>query len=511
MTLAALPYSRVMPDDEHNRVLVSHVRPSDWVSPRPARRYNLVVIGAGTAGLVSAVGAASLGAKVAIVERHLMGGDCLNYGCVPSKALLRAARAAAGVRSASRFGVEACGDGRVDFAAVMARMRRLRAALSHHDSAARLAGLGIDVFLGEARFAGTDVIDAGGRQLRFSRAIVATGARHAVPPIPGLRDAGYLTNETVFSLTERPRRLIVIGAGPIGCELGQAFRRFGSDVVIVSLDPRVLPREDPDASAVLHQALVRDGIQLALGARIVRVERRPESSHTVVVYERNGREEEAVGDDILVAVGRSPNVEGLDLAAAGIAADNAGITVDEHLRTTNRRVFAAGDICPRFKLTHAADAMARLALQNALFFGRKKVSRLVMPWCTYTAPEVAHVGMYGDEARQRGLDVLTLTLPLAEVDRAVLDDDTEGFARVHTERRSGRVLGATLVATDAGELIGEMAVAMTAGVTLGTLSRTIHAYPTQSEAWKKLGDAWNRTRVTPRVRALFDMLFRLRR
>lgn len=511
MSIAALRHPLIAPDDEHNRVLVGHVHPPDWVNPKPASRYNLVVVGAGTAGLVSAIGAASLGAKVAIIERHLMGGDCLNFGCVPSKALLSAARTVAGVRNAGRFGVRTAGDPRVDFDAVMTRMRRLRAGISPHDSAARLAGLGIDVFLGEARLVGTDAVEVDGRRLAFSRAIIATGSRAAVPPIPGLADSGYLTNETAFSLTALPHRLIVIGAGPIGCELAQAFQQFGSAVAIVSLDERVLPREDPDASAVVHEALARDGIRLALGARIVRVDRRPELSQVTVVFEQHGRAEEVVGDKVLVAVGRTPNIEGLDVGAAGIDANASGVIVDDNLRTANRRVFAAGDVCSPYKFTHAADAMARVAVQNALFFGRKKANQLVIPWCTYTAPEVAHVGLYEDEAKRRGLEVLTVTVPFADVDRAVLDDDADGFARVHAERRSGRILGATLVAAHAGEMIGEMALAMTTGARLSTLSRTIHPYPTHAEAWKKIGDAWNRTRLTPHLRALSTTLLRLRR
>ncbi len=511
MIVAVPPPSVIVPADEHDRVLVGHVHPPDWINPRPAGRYNLVVIGGGTAGLVSAVGAASLGAKVAIVGRHLMGGDCLNFGCVPSKALLSAARAAGDARHAGRFGVRTMGDPQVDFEAVMTRMRRLRAGIAVHDSAARLTRLGIDVFFGQARFLGTDAVEVDGRRLAFSRAIVATGSRATMPPIPGLADSGCLTNETIFSLTALPHRLIVIDASPIGCELAQAFQQFGSAVTIVSLDERVLPREDPDASSVVHQALVREGIRLALGARILQVDRRPGFSGAAVVFERDGGTEEAIGDQVLVAVGRAPNVEGLDLAVAGIDADGSGLVVDDRLRTTNRRVFAAGDICSPYKFTHAADAMARVAVQNALFFGRKKASRLVIPWCTYTAPEVAHVGLYEGEASRRGLDVLTLTVSLCDVDRAVLEGDTEGFARVHAERRSGRILGVTLVAGHAGEMIGEMALAMTTDATLGTLSRTIHPYPTQAEAWKKLGDAWNRTRLTPRVRALFNMLFRWRR
>ena len=433
MTVASLRQSLVLPDDEHNQTLVGHVHPGDWTNPAPAGRYNLVVIGAGTAGLVSAVGAAGLGAKVAIIERHLMGGDCLNYGCVPSKALIRAARAAADVRTASRFGVDTGGEPRVDFAAVMARMRELRADISHHDSVERLAGLGIDVFLGDARFSSPETIEVGGKTLRFSRAVVASGARAFVPPIAGLAEAGYVTNETVFSLTELPQRLIVVGAGPIGCELAQAFRRFGSEVVVVSLDPTILPREDPDASAVVQAAFTREGITLELGAGVTRVE--PRDGRKVVVFERDGKEGEVVGDEVLVAIGRAPNTDGLGLDAAGIKADRKGVTVDDQLRTTNRRVYAAGDVATPYKFTHSADAMARMVLQNAFFFGRKKVSSLVIPWSTFTDPEIAHVGLYEHEARARGLDFTSHTVPMREVDRAVLDGDTEGFARVLADKK----------------------------------------------------------------------------
>lgn len=499
----------VVPDDTHNRALVSNVHPPAWKNPTPARRYNLVVIGAGTAGLVSAVGAAGLGARVAIVERHLMGGDCLNYGCVPSKGLLRAARAAAAVDEAGGFGVRVFAPARVDFPAVMERMRRLRAGLSRNDSAHRLTTLGVDVFLGQARFVAPDAVDVNGQRLRFSRAVIATGARAATPPIPGLAEAGMLTNETIFSLTELPRRLVVIGAGPIGCELAQAFRRFGSEVSIVSLDPRLLPREDADAVAVLASRFAREGIHLALGASIQRVEQRPEGK--VVVFETPDGHDEVAGDLILVAVGRDPNVEGLDLEAAGVSYGRTGVTVDDRLRTTNRRIFAAGDFCSNYKFTHAADAMARVVIQNALFFGRKKASALVIPWCTYTQPEIAHVGLYEREARERGLDVATFTVPLKELDRAVLDGEDEGFARVHAEKKSGRILGATLVASHAGEMIGEMALAITSGLSLAALSKTIHPYPTQAEAWRRLGDAFNRARLTPRVRGLFEQYLSWRR
>ena len=498
----------LLPDDEHNRVLVGHVHPSDWTNPQPVGRYNLVVIGGGTAGLVSAVGAAGLGARVAIVERHLLGGDCLNYGCVPSKALISAARAAAAARYGSTFGVRGAEDATVDFGRVMERMRGLRAGIAPHDSVARLGGLGVDVFLGQARFASRDTVDVGGQTLRFSRAVVATGARAAAPPIPGLSDVDYLTNETVFSLTSLPRHLVVIGAGPVGCELAQSFARFGAQVTVVSDSLTIMPREDPDAAAVVHAALERDGIRLVLGAKVTRVAA-AFGGEKVVYFERDGQVGQAAGDVLLVAVGRAPNIEGLDLRAAGIAFDRSGVTVDDHLRTSNRRVFAAGDIASRFKFTHAADAMARIVIQNALFFGRKQVSALVIPWATYTDPEVAHVGLTAGEVAKRS-GMRTLTVPFHDLDRAILDGATEGFARVHVDVK-GRIVGATMVAPHAGEMIGEMSLAMTAGVSLGTLARTIHPYPTQSEAWKKLGDQWNRGRVTPRVRSMFGAVMRWRR
>ncbi len=502
------PQGLILPDDEANRALVEKVHPAAWAEPSPGGRYNLVVVGAGTAGLVAAAGAAGLGARVALVERHLMGGDCLNFGCVPSKSVLRAARVARTVGDAPEFGVTADGV-RVDFGAAMARMRRLRAGLSLNDSAERFRGLGVDVYLGDARFVASDAVLVGDRRLTFARAVVATGARATGLPVPGLAEAGFLTNETVFSLTAPPRRLVVIGAGPIGCELAQAFRRLGSAVTIVSLDPRLLPRDDPDAARVLDARFAREGIGLALGARIARVERRDGAK--VVVFERGGRAEEAVGDELLVAVGRAPNVEGLGLEEAGIRHDATGVVVDDRLRTTNRRVYAAGDVCSPWKFTHAADAMARIVVQNALFLGRKRASALVVPWCTYTDPEVAHVGIGADEAGRRSGDVLTLTVGLDAVDRAVLDGETDGFARVHVDRRRGHILGATLVAAHAGEMIGEVVLAMTAGLPLAAIGGTIHPYPTQAEVLKRLADAQQRLRLTPGVKALFERWLRLRR
>jgi len=513
LAIAATPSSRprieVLPDDAHNRELVANVHPQGWENPKPNGRYNLVVIGGGTAGLVSAMGAAGLGARVALIERHLLGGDCLNYGCVPSKALIRAARAVFDAREVASFGGSASEPISLDFAAVMERMRRLRAGIAHHDSAKRFADSGIDVFLGDAKFVSPEAVEVAGARLRFARAVIATGARAVSLPIPGLAEAGFLTNESVFSVTALPRRLAVIGAGPIGCELAQAFRRFGSEVTILSVDPRVLPREDPDAAAVLHAQLAEEGISLVLGATLTSVAGGPESKK--ISFDRGQGPEEVMADAILVAVGRAPNVEGLGLEAAGVAFDRSGVKVDDRLRTANPRIYAAGDICSPYKFTHAADAMARVVLQNALFMGRKKASSLVIPWSTYTDPEAAHVGIYEQEAKERGLSVKTFTVQLGEIDRAVLDGETKGFARLHIDERNGRILGATVVARHAGEMVGEVCLAMTEGLSASSLSKTIHPYPTQAEVWKRLGDAYARTRLKPWIKRLFERYFGWRR
>jgi pyruvate/2-oxoglutarate dehydrogenase complex dihydrolipoamide dehydrogenase (E3) component len=493
----------VLPRDEHNGRLLANVHPPDWVSPEPAPRYNLVVIGAGTAGLVTAAGAAGLGARVALVERELLGGDCLNVGCVPSKALIRAARVAAQVRDAGQFGIRIPPGVEVDFPAVMERMRRLRAGISPHDSAARFRSLGVDVYLGEGAFTGPNTVEVAGKTLRFRRAVIATGARADRPPIPGLAEAGFLTNETVFSLTELPPRLAVIGAGPIGCELAQSFARFGSRVHLLGNHPQILPREDKAAAERVAQALRQDGVELTLGCQISRVEKR---GHAKVVHLACGEgQREIVVDALLVGAGRVPNVEGLNLDTAGVRHDRKeGVWVDDRLQTTNPNIFAAGDACSRFKFTHAADAMARIVIQNALFKGRARASALTIPWCTYTEPEVAHVGLYEHEARERGIAFRTFTQELHDVDRAVLDGEDEGFVKVLVGARSDRILGATIVAAHAGDLISELTLAMVGRLGLRTIASTIHPYPTQAEAIKKVGDAYNRTRLTPVVKWLFE-------
>lgn len=484
----------VLPGDEHDEALLREVRPADWTNPAPKPLYDLVVLGAGTAGLVAAAGAAGVGASVALVERGLMGGDCLNVGCVPSKALLSSARRAAE-------------SGRpADFGEVMRRLRRLRAGIAPHDGARRFAGLGVDVFLGEGRFAGEDSVEVGGARLRFKKAVVATGARAAVPALPGLAEAGFLTNETVFTLTELPRRLVVLGGGPIGCELAQAFARLGAKVTLVSSTPGLLPRDVAAAGALVEAALRRDGVDVLSRARAVGASR-VEDTRTVRVSV-NGRTRDLACDAVLVATGRKPNVEGLGLEAAGVAFTEKGVRVDDFLRTSNPRVYASGDVCLERMFTHAADAASRLVVQNALFLGRKRASALVIPWCTYTDPEVAHVGLTPEQAAAAGTAHAVFEQPLTGVDRAVVEEETEGFLQV-TAAKDGRVLGATLVSRHAGESIGQLTMAVRKGLSMADLSATIQPYPVQADAIRRAGDAWSKTRLTPLVKTLLRLALKL--
>ena len=491
----------VSPMDTHNQTLVSNVHPPDWVNPKPAPRYNLVVIGAGTAGLVTAAGAVGLGARVALIEKSLLGGDCLNVGCVPSKVVIRSSRAVEDIRSASRFGVSGNASPEVDFSAVMERMRNLRAQISHHDSARRFRDLGVDIFLGEGRFSGPDKVTVEDRTLHFKKAVIATGAKPAQPPIEGLKEAGFLTNETVFTLTKRPDHLAMVGGGPIGCELSQAFSRLGTRITLIEAGSQFLAREDPEAAAIIAETFRKEGIDVRLATQLKKVT--SSQGKKRLYLEREGEEATLEVDEIFVGVGRVPNLKSLNLEAAGVEYTHRGVAVNDCLQTTNSRIYAAGDICMNWKFTHAADAAARIVIQNALFLGRKKLSALTMPWCTYTDPEVAHVGMYERDAREQGLQVETFVRPLEQVDRGLIDGEV-GFVKVLVKKGSDRILGATIVARHAGEMISEITLAMVAGVGLKTLSGVIHPYPTQAEAVKQIGDLYSRTRLTPFVKKLLS-------
>ena len=492
--------SRISPIDQHNELLISRVHPVDWVNPQPVDRYDLVVVGAGTAGLVVAAGAAGLGIglKVAIVEKHLMGGDCLNVGCVPSKTMIRSSRVVGEMQEARSFGVMPPDSIEVDFPAVMERLRRLRAGMSKNDSAQRFQQLGVDVFLGEGRFLERDRIAVDDRILKFKKAVIATGARASRPSIPGLSEAGFLTNETVFSLTERPNRFAIIGGGSIGCEMAQMFHRLGCEVTLFHHKDRLLDRADLEAAEILKQTFLKEGIRLVPNSTIDRIERA--DSGKIIHF----NSEQLTVDEILVGAGRSPNVEGLNLEAASVEYDKKGVKVNDCLQTTNPRIYAAGDICMNWKYTHAADAAARMVIKNALFspfgLGRSKLSNLIMPWVIYTDPEIAHVGLYEVPETE------TIKISLETVDRAIIDGETNGFIKILHKRGSDQILGATIVARHAGEMISEITLAMVGKCGLNTLSTVIHPYPTQAEMLKKAADAYRKTLLTPTSRKLLGLL-----
>ncbi len=491
----------ILPLDEHNNILISNARPPGYVNPKPAEIYNLVAIGAGTAGLVSAGGTALLGGKAALIERNLMGGDCLNTGCVPSKALIRCARAASEVRKAHRFGISGCDDLEIDFSSVMEYVRRVRAAISFHDSVERFRKYGVDVFLGNARFERAGVISVNGIQIHYKKAVISTGARPVTPKVQGLEHVEYLTNETIFNLTVLPKRLAIIGGGPLGCEFAQAFARLGAEVFLFHNKTHILDREDPDVAEILEEQFKKEGIRLILNSEVKEVLQ--SGGRKIVRYFSNDKEEKIEIDELLVGAGRSPNVEGLNLESAGVAYDlRKGVWVNERLQTTNRNIYAAGDVCMDWKFTHAAEAAGRIVIQNALFGRNQLVSKLVMPWCTYTDPEVAHVGLNEKEAGEKGIRVRTYYHPFNEVDRAVTDGVENGFIKLHLKDETDKIMGATIVCAHAGELINEITLAISAKIGLKQIFSLIHPYPTLAEAIRHVADMYNQARLTPLLKRL---------
>ena len=489
------------PLDKYNQKLLDNVHPQDWNNPVPKEKYNLVVIGAGTAGLVSAAGAAGLGAKVALIERRFMGGDCLNYGCVPSKSLIASARE-------NKIVLDKIGTSESDaFSRAMQKMREKRAKISQHDSAARFSEKGVDVFLGEGRFNSEKSIEVDGQTLNFSKAVIATGGRPRKLDLPGLEDRDYFTNETIFSLTKKPQKMAVVGAGPIGCELAQTFHNLGVEVTIIQRSDQILTKEDRDAADIIYNQLLEEGVRIELDSNLKRLEK--ENGKKTLIYEKEGQEKKCNADAILVGIGRVPNVESLNLENAGVEYDRRGIKVNDKLQTSNQKIYAAGDCCMKYKFTHAADAAARIVISNALFMGRQKLSDLVIPWCTYTEPEIAHVGLYPKQAEKAGIRIDTYQESFGNVDRAVADGQESGIIKVHTEKGSDKILGATIVAGNAGDMISEITTAMVGGLGLKTLSSVIHPYPTQAEAIKKIADAYNRTRLTPFVSKFLKWILKI--
>jgi pyruvate/2-oxoglutarate dehydrogenase complex dihydrolipoamide dehydrogenase (E3) component len=479
---------------------IANTRPSGRRNPVPGGVYALAIIGAGPAGIAAAEMAAALGVRVALIERTAMGGVNLNSGSVPSKALIRTSRIYADMRDAPHYGANAPAEVNVDFAAAMRRVRHVRARLSRDVTARRLAAAGVDVYFGDARFVSGNALTVDGLTLRFKKALIATGARPHIPNIPGLAQAGYLTDDNLFELTELPRRLLVIGGGPLGCELAQALCRLGAETSIVQDKPLFLGEEERDAAQILSEAFVRDGIEVRLNTTAVAV-RMASGAKLVDLVSDDFRDTIAV-DAILTGAGRTPNVEDLNLAVVGVDC-HAGvrIRVDDFMRTENPNIYAAGDVCLQNSFVDAAMASAHIAVQNALLRRNRRWSAVIVPSCTYTDPEIARVGLSVRQANRLDIPVKTITIPMHENDRAITDGETAGFVKVHLRGRTDRILGATIVARHAGDMINEITTAMAAGIGMRKLSRVLHAYPTKAAAIRLAADAYIRTHLTPHLRS----------
>ncbi|MGE0517331.1 MAG: NAD(P)/FAD-dependent oxidoreductase [Hyphomicrobiaceae bacterium] len=466
---------------------------------------DLCVIGAGSGGLSVAAGAAQMGASVVLIEKGKMGGDCLNTGCVPSKALLAAAHAAHAIRSASRFGVHG-GEARVDFSRVHAHVQGVIAAIEPHDSVERFESLGITVIKAAGHFSGPDLVEAGGRKIRARRFVIATGSSPTIPPITGLADAPYFSNENIFDLDELPRHLMVIGGGPIGVEMAQSFRRLGSRVTMIER-LELLARDEPEAVDVVRGALVADGISIHEKTGISRISC---AGSGIEVHLQAGPSPAQIisGTHLLVAAGRTPNIAGLGLESAGVASSPRGIAVDSRLRTSNTRVFAIGDAAGGPQFTHIAGYHAGIVIRNALFGLPAKADYKSLPWVTYCDPELAHVGLTEADARKAGEATTTLITPLSDIDRAQAERNTVGLAKI-VLRRNGRILGATIVAPHAGEMISMWGLAIDAGLKIGSLAQTIVPYPTLSEISKRVAGSYYTPKLFgPRTRTLVGIVQR---
>lgn len=457
------------------------VRPQGWQNPAPRALYDLAIIGAGPAGIAAAEHASRQGFHVALIERDRLGGNSLNKGSIPSKAVIRTANLYAQMHDADEIGAPVQDEPAVDFKNVMARMRAIRARLAAYHSARRFAVHNVDVFYGEARFAGANEIAVAGATIRFGKALIATGARPRASNIPGLDKIGYRTSDTIFDMPALPGRVVVIGGGPLGCELAQALRRLGPRVAIVQNEPKFLPREERDAAEILSRSMARCGVEIWLNTTVTGA--RLEGTKKILETTNHDVKTDLEADEILLSIGRVPNVEGLDLEKAGIAVtrENA-VAVDDFLRTANADVYAAGDVCLDYKFTNMAQASALVAVDNALAGGATRHGDLIIPWCTYCDPEIAHIGLNAQQARARAIPVKTYTVLMQDVDRAITDGEDSGFVKIHVEQGSDRVLGATIMASHASEMINEMSVVMNAKIGMTALAGMAHAYPTQSNA-----------------------------
>jgi pyruvate/2-oxoglutarate dehydrogenase complex dihydrolipoamide dehydrogenase (E3) component len=480
---------RAKPDDEE--AFLRRVRPADWENPSPRTSYDLAIVGAGPAGLAAAESASRLGFSVALIERNRLGGNSLNAGSVPSKAIIRTARVYGTMRDAEEFGAPVPDEPALEFGKVMARMRQIRTRIAAYHSVHELAALGVDIFFGSARFESANLLLAGESRIQFKKAIIATGARPRAPDIPGLERTGYRTSATIFEMAALPKRLAVIGGGPLGCELAQAFCRLGSHVTIVQNDPKFLPREERDAAEILSRAMARDGVEIRLNTTVAGA--RHEGGDKVLETVSNEVKGDIRADEILLSVGRVPNVDELNLEGAGVAFDiDTGVKVDDFLRSANPNVYAVGDVCLSLKFTNAAQFSARMAVRNALTGTQQRQSDTVIPWCTYCDPGIAHIGLHVWEARQQSIPIKSFTVMMHDVDRAITDGQDTGFVKIHVAEGTDRILGATIVASRASEMINEMAVIMSAGMGMRALAEVIHTYPAQSEAIMLAAQAFKR-------------------
>lgn len=460
-------------------------------------RYDLVVVGAGPAGLTAAVGGARIGARVALIERELLGGESLNFGCVPSKALIASARRAHQVRTSSTMGIES-GDLRVDFKALFGRMDEVRSRLSANDSSLRILSEGVDLFGGTAVFDSPRSLKVGDKTIEFTRAIIATGSSPRIPDIAGLDQVDYLTSKNISELDLMPSSMVVVGGGPMGCEMAQAFARLGCSVTLLQRSKRLLPREDAQAAGIVRRSLEADGVVIKLGVQVVSAAR--DGGVTRVVYKDNDLVEEISVDKVLLACGRNPNLEGMGLEEGRISFDDDGLLVERGLRSvSNERVFGAGDVCLPNRYAHSADMSARLCVRNAFLPFHRSFESLPTVCCTYTSPEVARVGMTLDQAMEQGIKAKEIKVPLDEIDRSVMEGWGDGFLKV-TLGHGGKILGATLVGEGASNMISELTLAISRGIRLNCLSWVTHPYPTGSSIFRRAADILNGRKITPAAR-----------